>query len=101
MIGINDTVIVVNDSEPPQSAPPYVIKDRTYTVTAIETKEWPVGQVGHIILMGLVTFIWVAELPSETGHYAFRFRKVEKKSEQKKTDISIFRKMLDKTPEKA
>jgi hypothetical protein len=103
MIGVGDTVVCVNDDQPPQSAPPYVVKGRNYTVSRIENKMWPIDQVpvegGVVTVYTNVTFIWVAELPSQTGHYGFRFRKVEKKSEEHKTDISVFRKMLDKVPE--
>jgi hypothetical protein len=100
MIGVGDSVVCVNDDEPPQSAPPYVVKGREYTVKHIEARMWPVAQVGPITIHQEVVFVWVKELPSETGHYGFRFRKVEKKTEKRKTDISVFKKMLDKIPEK-
>lgn len=102
MIEVGCTVECINDDEPPQSASPYVIKGRTYTVSRIETRMWPVAQLGPITICELITFIWVAELPSQTGHFGFRFRKVEKKSEEQKTDISLFKEMLKtvKTPEK-
>jgi hypothetical protein len=98
MIGVGDQVVCINDDDPPQSAPPFVIKNRTYTVSAVEVKPWPVDQIGPIIVFQFMEFVWVSELPSKTGHFAFRFRKVEKKG--KTTDISVFRKILDKTPEK-
>jgi hypothetical protein len=100
MFIVGDTVICCNDGNPPQSSPPYVVKGRTYTVSAVEVKPWPVDQIGPIIVFQFMTFVWVAELPSKTGHFAFRFRKVEKKG--KTTDIAVFRKLLDTTkiPEK-
>ena len=101
MIGVGDEVQCINDDDPLQSAPPFVIKGRTYTVDRIETKMWPIGQMGPFTIMEEITFIWVVGLPSETGHYGFRFRKIEKKSEEKKTDISVFKKLLDKIMENA
>jgi hypothetical protein len=53
---------------------------------------------GVLTIVVEMEFIWVSELPSQTGHFAFRFRKVEKKGQT--TDISVFRKILDKVPEK-
>jgi hypothetical protein len=100
MFSVGMEVICINDDDPPQSAPPFVIKGRTYTVSAVEVKPWPILQMGPIIVFQPMEFVWVAELPSKTGHFAFRFRKVEKKG--KTTDIAVFRKLLDTTkiPEK-
>jgi hypothetical protein len=98
MIGVGDEVICVNDDNPEQSGPPFVVKGRHYTVSAIEVKPWPIIQTPEFTVMTLMEFLWVSELPSQTGHFAFRFRKVEKKSQT--TDISVFRKILDKVPEK-
>jgi hypothetical protein len=98
MFQVGQEVICVNDSDPEQNGPPFVIKGRTYTVSAIQVKPWPIIQTPEFTLMAPVEFIWVVELPSQTGHFAFRFRKVEKKGQT--TDISVFRKILDKVPEK-
>ena len=102
MIGVGDEVQCINDSEPDQIGAPYVVKGRNYTVTAVEIKPWPVQTIpvmdgAVVIVYAPVEFVWVAGLPSKTGHFAFRFRKVEKQS--KTTDISVFRKILDKVPE--
>jgi hypothetical protein len=104
MFIVGETVICCNDDNPPQSGPPYVVKGRTYTVSAVEVKPWPVQSIqvprGMLTIVVEMEFIWVAGLPSKTGHFAFRFRKVEKKG--KTTDIAVFRKLLDTTkiPEK-
>lgn len=95
MIGVGDEVVCINDDEPPQSAPPYVIKGRTYKVARIERKLWPIGQVGPITIVQEMVMIWVEELPSETGHFAFRFRKVEKRSTE--TQVEELKKLLDTT----
>lgn len=104
MIEVGNDVLCVNDSEPPQSDLPYVVNGNTYTVARIERKPWPVAQfmVGDqmITIFREMTMVWVEGLPSQTGHFGFRFRKVEKKSEEKKTSIDVFTKMLDKQPEK-
>lgn len=92
MLGVGDQCICINDDEPPQSAPPYVIKGRTYTVARIERKLWPIGQVGPITIVQDMVMVWVAELPSETGHFGFRFRKVEKKSTE--TQVEELKKLL-------
>jgi hypothetical protein len=42
MFSVGMEVVCVNDDEPSQSAPPFVIKGRTYTVSAVEVKPWPV-----------------------------------------------------------
>jgi hypothetical protein len=105
MIEVGDSVICVNDSEPTQSDSPYVVNGNTYTVARIERKPWPVAQfmVGDqmITIFREMTMVWVEGLPSQTGHFGFRFRKVEKKKEESKTDISVFTRMLDKQTEKA
>ncbi len=100
MFGVGDQVQCVNDDDPPQSAPPFVIKGRTYTVARIERKLWPIGQVGPLTIVQDMVLVWVEELPSETGHFGFRFRKIEKKSTE--TDIAVFKEMLNttKVPEK-
>lgn len=95
MLGVGDQCICINDDEPPQSAPPYVIRGRQYTVTRIERKLWPVGQYGPIIIMQDMVMVWVAELPSETGHFGFRFRKVEKKFTE--TQVEELKKLLKTT----
>jgi hypothetical protein len=100
MIEVGSEVICVNDDQPPQSDSPFVIKGRTYTVARIEDKDWLVGEQGPFMFFQRITMIWVEGLPSQTGHFGFRFRKVEKKTEEQKTDISVFTKMLDKQPEK-
>ena len=101
MFQVSDEVVCVNDDNPEQSAPPFVIRGRTYTVSAVEVKPWPVQSIpvpgGMLTIVVEMEFIWVVGLPSETGHFAFRFHKVEKQS--KTTDISVFRKILDKVPE--
>jgi hypothetical protein len=100
MIEVGDSVQCINDSDPEQSDAPYVVKGRTYTVVKIEQVMWPVAQFGPITIMKPEVMIWVEGLPSQTGHFGFRFRKVEKKTEEQKTDISVFTKLLDKQPEK-
>jgi hypothetical protein len=104
MIEVGSTVVCVNDSEPPQPDSPYVVKGNTYTVARIERKPWPVAQFmvdeQTITIFKEIVMIWVEGLPSQTGHFGFRFRKVEKKKEESKTDISIFTRMLDKQPER-
>ncbi len=99
MLGVGDLCICINDDEPPQSAAPYVIKGRQYTVVRIERKLWPIGQVGPLTIVSDEVMVWVEGLPSETGHFGFRFRKIEKKSTE--TDISVFKEMLNtiKVPE--
>lgn len=100
MIDVGSSVVCINDDQPPQSDAPYVVKGRTYTVVKIEEVMWPMGQFGIITVFAPQTMIWVEGLPSETGHFGFRFREVEKKVEEQKTDISVFTRMLDKQPEK-
>jgi hypothetical protein len=100
MIEVGDTVECINDSDPEQSDAPYVIKGRIYTVAKIERVMWPIGEFMGITISQAMIMIWVEGLPSKTGHFGFRFRKVEKKSEEKKTSIEVFTKMLDKQPEK-
>lgn len=83
-----ERVICVNDSEPPQGNPPYVIKGRHYTISQTVTRVF----FGHE-----VQFVFVAELPAPEGigWYAARFRKLV--SKDTKTDISEFKEILNKT----
>lgn len=100
MIEVGDTVQCINDSDPEQSDAPYVIKGRIYTVAKIERVMWPIGEFMGITISQAMIMISVEGLPSKTGHFGFRFRKVEKKKEESKIDISIFTRMLDKQPER-
>lgn len=98
MFGVGDQVVCINDSEPPQSGDSlhHVKKGEVYTVIRMENRPFgPAFMVGPFIGREIHTFVFLAEVPSpkNVGFFAFRFRKVEKKS--KETDISIFQEIAD------
>ena len=92
-----DEVICINDSEPPQAPPNVVVLNQTYTVTGVETRFHPVQRFGPAVMFAPLQFLFLAEVPSpkNIGFFAFRFRKVEKKS--RATDISVFKEIVDGT----
>jgi hypothetical protein len=96
--GVGDEVVCINDNEPPQGEGPRVVKGQHYTVTAIHIKPRVMGQMAPgIFVMKPEYYVHLAEVPSPkgVGFFAFRFRKVEKKSDT--TDISIFKEIADGT----
>lgn len=100
MFSVGEEICCINDDQPPQSAPPFVIKGRTYTVARVESKWWPIDSVtfgdgNSVAIYQAMEMVWVVGLPSETGHFDFRFEKVQKKS--KETSIEVFKEILKTT----
>lgn len=98
MFGVGDQVVCVNDDDPPQSPPNVVVRGNVYTVTSMEVRPHLVARIpglGSIYQPCVFVFLKEVSSPRGVGFFAFRFRKVEKKS--RATDITIFKEIADGT----
>lgn len=94
-----DEVVCINDSEPSQQPPNVVVLNSTYTVVRCEqrARTRPISFAPGFFAITFEWYVHLAEVPSPKGigFFAFRFRKVERKS--RATDITIFKEIVDGT----